>query len=457
MAKEQHSVEMTTVTPLQESDEEDEEEDLLELEYLAKLRETNFGGWRSVVWVVGCLTLLVAAYLVLSAALNDHTSPSDDDDDDNTVTPTFFCQFPNSPGWCSNGTETHVVSVYRGATGIGTANLVEILVDRAWKNVTLVLGSALPVRWSVLLAPDTSLSKVHLLGDNVKRCTLNVSGEMIDDVERHYISVKDPYDGEPQAAQMIAQVLGFGGIDSYQSAAQKAFFIVDSVDDKLEPNYLDTLVQDASEGLAERDVSLEHEAVFNDYHLSVGGNSYVVPVSVPRVSWAIGLEFYYDDFYGSTFQRGHEDDADAGGYLFRCHMPTNTWSVVASLHREFAGLLYDGGRLITGFADHHDGTMSMAVVYNATMRTLHFSYDEFPGYLDLWNPASATVGPYILPLDADHNRVLMRTATSNPDAEAYRTYVVDLATNNVTLVAFAGRCLSEDDRRQAAVISIYTC
>lgn len=161
-----------------------------------------------------------------------------------------------------------------------------------------------------------------------------------------------------------------------------------------------------------------------------------VPTSldVPNISHPVGgtMDIVGGRLFGVTF--GGE------GFIYQYDIAQNKWSVLASMEGvDAAGLFYDPqrDRLIFGLGVISEGLL-IYDIGNGQFVRVPVNMKKLPGYFDLFDPGNGP-GAALLPIAVSGDLALIRSTPDrvfNRNATRSRTYLINLATGDATLVAF---------------------
>lgn len=358
------------------------------------------------------------------------------------------------PNFVLADAELHAIGVYEGnirTDGRIHGPEVRVLVDRTENPVILSIASYEPVRWFIETTEGTEIETVFLNGHEPEKSEVYLNGEQI---RPHILGgVRASHRNEGRKFRRLLDVLqretGLGMLSSFHgsySATPEPFVVnrivldvrnrVDHLKEEVRPEAVpDTLrpFLDLSAQLSVPQVRFTNTG----FTLTEGDETTVIPLSldVPDISHPTGAAYDQEGgrMFGVTF--GGE------GFIYQYDMGEDQWSILTSMEQVDAiSMLYDAekNQLILGLGVVSSGMMVYDLEQN-TFSRLPVQTGDFFGFTDLYDPGN---GPNanLFPLAVSGDLLLVRAFASRhfgTQAEKSRTYLVNMQTGAVTLVAYS--------------------
>lgn len=370
--------------------------------------------------------------------------------------------------------EAYLVGVYEGITrtmGSIHGPRALVAVDRPRKPVTLILCSAEPVQWAVTLTPGTALKELRAFGnpksevlvDGAPAKPIPLGAEIACPYERKGPAFRR-FVGSLKELAGFQQLAGFAG--SY--TASTSGFILDERTGTAAPQRVALTVRDASAlpairfpadlkdgpglydlagrivergvrgdgygavdvpGRDERYKASHDELIRTRTKGPLAERNMIRSLDAPPLSWPTGIAF--DD------KRNRVVVVSLGGegFLYELDLASEKWRVIASMrNRDVAGLFYErsSDRL---WARQGDSLIAISAD-GAIDRQLSLNLDKAPGLRDFIDDQDR--GAVVRLAAAENGKAVLVASSQAGENRAYRIYLVDLASGDVELTAFAG-------------------
>lgn len=361
------------------------------------------------------------------------------------------------PSYLLASPELHVVGVYEGNTKTND-NIhgpeVHIQIDRDENPVILTLTSYEPVRWFVEMTPQTRLEKIILSGYRADESEVYLRGDLYspERLPERIFTYKNQGENFRQMVDLLTSKTGVEALSSFHGSyrAKTEPFIIDSISNAPEnrPDYLkEYLAPDvAPEQLK---AYLEADATPVDSHINFSDKGFTVthagetkefPVTldVPPISWPMAAAYdpKRNRLYGVTLV--------GEGYIYSYDVGEDSWSILSSMDNFDAySMIYDsaGDRLIIGLGMTSKGLVAFDME-TQTLESISLDAQDFPGFADLYDPGNGSA-PSLQVMAIYKNFVIARVPnldspiTRRSQNQKSRTYLIDVETGDVTLVAYA--------------------
>ena len=361
-------------------------------------------------------------------------------------------------------TEVHAIGIYEPrieSGGIVHGPVAEVTVDRPGGTVVLVLGSYVPTRWMVTTTPGTRLGRVVLGGHESQRSEVIVDGVKRAEVEHRDLPMVYQTRGNDFRAflRKVPVLLQVPRLDSFQgayTAPEAGFVITDKGQDdpELKVDHLADKVVDPSQVPAALRGYLTAQAKPPVPDVVFTGEGFVltrtdgakttIPITldVPSVSWPMGAarDPVTGKLYGVSL--GGE------GFLYSFDPQSGRWAIESSMKQaDASGMIFDpeGGRMVILISGLVSPAGEALLFYgrDGVKAKTPLRMQDFAGLDDLWDPGNGPA-PRLVPVAVAENRLLLRAGADiqfggerDEDSAISRTYMVDMATGAVQLVAYS--------------------
>lgn len=360
-----------------------------------------------------------------------------------------------------NTRELHFFAAHQGSIRTGDrihGPEVTIDVNRPGKSVILALSPQRPIRFHLNVDAATTLADVYFIGPRAEKSEVYVNGAqhtatLLADVPFVSADIGVTF---RQALARLSQVADVDRAASVQvltrppegpaainAASELTRMRAVYLPDLVQPDRLNDHFRTVIDG---RTPTPSLELTNEGFALTENGSVSHFPLTldVPPISHPVAAAYDAEGqaLYGVTL--GGE------GFIYRYDIGAEQWSVVASMNQEDAtGMVYDpvGKRLILAVLGRHnlDGTVLREWSRDTGLRhlTLGIKVGDMPGLTDLYEGANGP-RPALVPLAIHDSELLVRTVParyarhSNAPAPMSRTYILDLGTSQVALVAYVG-------------------
>jgi len=356
--------------------------------------------------------------------------------------------------------EYHAVGIYEGyeeTDGQLHGPRARVLVDRPGADVTLMLLSYAPVRWSIETTPGTSIETIQLGGYQPDRSEVQLNGIPFPEVTRRpdLGSVHEPFGSEFRRLIQAGDSLGFNGLSSFTSdyTARSDGFILDKVDradPALRPDALASqvvmrgslpptfrpFIDDAGDGPV-AGVSFADDG-FRITSETGAVRHIPITLDVPVVSWPVPQAAH-------DVRRGILWGASTGGegVLYRYNTGSGRWSATSLENRDMQSMIYDPvqDRLLFTEGVFEPGAILSRDPSGSEQR-IDIHPETLPGYTDLYDYGNDRA-PRLTLLAADGDEVLVRAEAQirlvgRVSTPAFRMWSVDLRSGQARLVAYDG-------------------